>query len=173
MRTNFQSVLRDVMERNGVTTEQLNEKVNGSADNKDGLKTINQVLTFMQYSKTKVEGLVRAAGGTDEEVAKAGVIAKTYAAEVGEIDTLRETKRTAAIEAVESECDDLYKAKAADLYNRGDELVAEDLAKKAAAAKKAAGKEKKEAQIDLGILDAEAPVAESKVEGLDDPFDEN
>lgn len=175
MRRNFKSVLRDVMEANGVTVEALCEKVYGSTDNKEGLRAINEALTYQRYSRDLTKTLVTAAGGTEAEVTKAVAIAK--AANCKEMKDLDALAMKRVEEAVAKEWDEIdetvYKPFFEDLYNRGDELVAEDVAKKAASAAKAAKKEKKEAQIDLGILDAEAPAEELNIEGVADPFDEN
>lgn len=163
------SILRDVMSRNGITVEKLAEKVYGAADDKEGLKKINETLQYREVSKSLAEKLVKAAGGTDDEARKAFLVMREVNSEKKkELDAKGVADaNAAAAKAWENWDDNIMKPYVEGIYAKADELLAAD---KAEAAKKAEAAEKK------ASTKKEAKVAAPKAEAApvkgatDDPF---
>ena len=166
------SILRDVMTKNGITVEKLCEKVYGAADDKEGLKKINETLQYREVSKSLAEKLVKAAGGSDEEAKKAALVMKEINGEKKkELDAEGvKMANEAAAKAWEDWDDNKMKPYVESVYAKADELLAADKAKeaeKAAAAEKKAAT-KKEAKVEKKAADKAdaAPVKGA----TDDPF---
>jgi hypothetical protein len=166
------SILRDVMTKNGITVGKLCEKVYGAADDKEGLKKINETLQYREVSKSLAEKLVKAAGGSDEEAKKAALVMKEINGEKKkELDAEGvKMANEAAAKAWEDWDDNKMKPYVESVYAKADELLAADKAKeaeKAAAAEKKAAT-KKEAKVEKKAADKgdAAPVKGA----TDDPF---
>ena len=159
------SVLKEVMERNGVTIAALAEKMFGDASKTDKIELI---LDIRDRSEKQTKAAIIAAGGTDEDAAQAACELKAYRDIVQKLDDDRNAAVSAAIANAHAEHDVIATDAWNPIHAQGKELLKKE---KEEAEKKAASKAKKDAAKAETVLEGTetaAPAGDSFV----DPFNE-
>lgn len=165
MITGRNSVLTEVMEKNGVQISALAEKMFGDAEK---VSPIELILEIRERSPKKVEEAILAAGGTERDVKLAKAELKAYQPVVKGLDEARNKAVAEAIAKTHAE-HDVYATEAWNkIHAEGEEL----LKKEEEMAKKAATKKEKVTKTVETILEPVAVAAPSNDEGeVADPFD--
>ena len=165
------SVLNDVMKKNGMSVVDVARAIYGSDEPKN-VDAIKAILEYNEVSPKKVAQAVRAAGGTEDEVLMAKLIVSNneFKESKKALDEDAQTELKEVIKNFWAEFDaHKYTPFYEGMYNKGAKLLAEYRSKEAEANKKAKAATTKVEPEPKAEADADTTAKEA-VE-VEDPFD--
>lgn len=136
----YASVLDDVMQKQGITIEDLASKMGGAENAEEIQRNLKSLLTVHNTSSNALKAALVAAGATEDEIERAIAINKGIVGWKKDFDEVSKSKAEDAVNKFWTARDAEFASKVEETYKKADELIQVERTK---AAEKAAAKEKK------------------------------